>query len=218
MATRDPEVVDAGGKRQIAAHYYPLIGPYDSADRDVIEYHLLMMKLSGIDGVLIDWYGAHEVRDYGGNRRNAEALIARLARLDEVGLDFAMVYEDFTAEYAADTALVAAQADLRYARDQYFRARALCAGGSRAALARVRAAVVRDTGGVGTNPLGDRAAAAFIDAVAPIRRRCSLGGRGIRLGRSRAHRRPGQLLRRARGVRRGISGLQRLLPRRRLER
>ena len=35
MATRDPEVVDAGGKRQIAAHYYPLIGPYDSADRDV---------------------------------------------------------------------------------------------------------------------------------------------------------------------------------------
>ena len=117
MATRDPEVVDAGDKRQIAAHYYPLIGPYDSADRDVIEYHLLLMKLSGIDGVLIDWYGAHEVRDYGGNRRNAEALIARL---DEVGLDFAMVYEDFTAEYAADTALVAAQADLRYARDHYF--------------------------------------------------------------------------------------------------
>ena len=46
----------------------------------------------------------------------AEALIARL---DEVGLDFAMVYEDFTAEYAADTALVPAQAGLRYARDHY---------------------------------------------------------------------------------------------------
>ena len=117
METRDPEVVDASGKRQIAAHYYPLIGPYDSADRDVIEYHLLLMKLSGIDGVLIDWYGAHEVRDYGGNRRNAEVLIARL---HEVGLDFAMVYEDFTAEFAADSALVAAQADLRYARDRYF--------------------------------------------------------------------------------------------------
>ena len=28
MDTRNPDVIDASGKRQIAAHYYPMIGPY----------------------------------------------------------------------------------------------------------------------------------------------------------------------------------------------
>ncbi|HIL07904.1 MAG TPA: endo-alpha-mannosidase, partial [Candidatus Latescibacteria bacterium] len=51
MATVDPDAVDADGKRQIAAHFYPLIGPYSSSDPDLIEYHLLLMKLAGIDGV-----------------------------------------------------------------------------------------------------------------------------------------------------------------------
>jgi hypothetical protein len=56
MNTQDPDVI-VDGKRQIASHYYPMIGPYASSDRYVIEYHLLLMKLSGVDGVLIDWYG-----------------------------------------------------------------------------------------------------------------------------------------------------------------
>src|ERR1700741_4459646 len=43
--------------RNVDAHYHPLIGPYDGSDPDVLEYHLLLMKLSGIDGVMIDWYG-----------------------------------------------------------------------------------------------------------------------------------------------------------------
>ena len=75
MATADPNAVDADGKRQIAAHFYPLIGPYSSSDPDLIEYHLLLMKLAGIDGVLIDWYGTHDVYDYRANKRNAEALV-----------------------------------------------------------------------------------------------------------------------------------------------
>ena len=40
----DPDkVVD--GKRQLASHFYPLIGPYDSGDKQVLEYQLLLMKL-----------------------------------------------------------------------------------------------------------------------------------------------------------------------------
>src|SRR6478609_2487514 len=57
MNTQNPNIVDATGKRQIASHYYPMIGPYDSTDANVLEYHMLLMKYSGIDGVLIDWYG-----------------------------------------------------------------------------------------------------------------------------------------------------------------
>ena len=45
------------GRRSIASRYYPSIGPYDSGDPQVIQYHLLLMKLSGIDGVIVDWYG-----------------------------------------------------------------------------------------------------------------------------------------------------------------
>src|SRR3954466_15260318 len=54
MNTQNPNIVDSSGKRQIATHYYPKIGPYDSSDPSVIEYHLLLMKYSGIDGVMID--------------------------------------------------------------------------------------------------------------------------------------------------------------------
>src|SRR2546429_9272711 len=46
MNTRNPNVIDPNGQRQIASHYYPLIGPYDSTDPDVIEYHMLLMKTS----------------------------------------------------------------------------------------------------------------------------------------------------------------------------
>ena len=57
MQYENPNIVDAMGKRQIASHYYPIIGPYDSTDPNVLEYHMLLMKYSGIDGVMIDWYG-----------------------------------------------------------------------------------------------------------------------------------------------------------------
>ncbi len=122
MTTVDPDAVDADGKRQIAAHFYPLIGPYSSSDPDLIEYHLLLMKLTGIDGMLIDWYGTHDVYDYRANKRNAEALVEYLP---EVGLDFAIVYEDFTTEHVAkaqvaDSELAAAKADLRYMQSAYF--------------------------------------------------------------------------------------------------
>src|ERR1700712_25556 len=50
----DPEKVNASGEREIASWYYPLIGPYDSADPVVLEYHVLLMKLAGIDGVIVD--------------------------------------------------------------------------------------------------------------------------------------------------------------------
>ncbi len=59
----DPEQVDPDGRRQIASRYYPAIGPYDSADPVVLEYHCLLMKLAGIDGVIVDWYGQDEYLD-----------------------------------------------------------------------------------------------------------------------------------------------------------
>lgn len=122
MATRNPDVIDPGGKRQIASHFYPLIEPYSSSDPHVIEYHLLLMKFAVIDGELIDWYGSHDGFDSHQNRTNAERLIERC---NETGLEFGIVYEDYTTERvvaqgAAPIALEAAQADVRDVAQECF--------------------------------------------------------------------------------------------------
>ena len=88
----DPEQV-ANGKRPIASHFYPLIGPYDSGDPDVLEYHLLLMKAAGIDGVIVDWYGLEDFRDYRILHRNTQRLVDQVERL---GMKFAICYEDQT--------------------------------------------------------------------------------------------------------------------------
>ncbi len=121
MANRNPDITDANGKRQIAAHYYPLIGPYASSDTDVLEYHFLLMKYAGIDGILIDWYGTRNYADYAENRRNTEAIVAAL---EKVGLDFAIVYEDRTLENGFDNhALRISQAvsDMEYLEKNFFK-------------------------------------------------------------------------------------------------
>jgi hypothetical protein len=81
------------GKPQIASHYRPLIGPYDSGDPAVLEYHLLLMKLAGIDGVIVDWYGLTDQFDYAELHRNTAALVKAAGKL---GLQFAICYEDQT--------------------------------------------------------------------------------------------------------------------------
>jgi hypothetical protein len=122
MNTRNPNITDANGKRQIASHFYPLTGPYASSDANIIEYHLLLMKYSGIDGVLIDWYGSSDYNDYGSNRSNSEALIDAL---EGVGLEYAIVYEDRTIEQVVKndnylSRIEAAQTDMSYLEANYF--------------------------------------------------------------------------------------------------
>jgi len=118
MANKNPDVVDGSGRRQIAAYYYPLIGPYASADPDVIEYQLLLMKLSGVDGVLIDWPGTTNAFDYVRNRQNSEAVINKIG---QVGLQFGVVYEDHNLILAnVSDKLGQGRADMSYLRDNYF--------------------------------------------------------------------------------------------------
>ncbi len=122
MATQNPDIIDGEGKHQIASYYYPIIGPYASSDMDVIEYHLLLMKYIGADGVLIDWYGTIDLYDYPLIKRNSEALIDML---DEVGLEFAVVYEDRTITTAfqnsvIDDKIAAAISDMNYLQSFYF--------------------------------------------------------------------------------------------------
>jgi len=92
----DPEKMSQDGRREVASHYRPLIGPYDSNDPDALECHVLLMKLAGIDGVIVDWYGTRDFRDYATIHRNTRHLVRHIKK---AGLRFAVCYEDQTVEH-----------------------------------------------------------------------------------------------------------------------
>ena len=87
----DPEKLKDNGLPDIWSHYHPLIGLYDSADPDLLECHLLQMKLAGIDGVIVDWYGIMPEADY---PQIHEATRAMFAACGKFGMQFAPCFED----------------------------------------------------------------------------------------------------------------------------
>ena len=122
MANKNPDIINAAGENEIASHYYPLTGPYASGDPDIIEYQLLLMKLSGIDGVLIDWPGTTNLYDYPLLVKNAEKLIEQTGK---AGLTFGIVYEDQNINHAFDQHVIAdkiaaGKNDMKYLETNYF--------------------------------------------------------------------------------------------------
>ncbi|MBU94681.1 MAG: hypothetical protein CL669_03710 [Balneola sp.] len=121
MENKNPENF-IGYQREIASHFYPLIGPYSTNDPDVAEYHLLLMKYAGIDGILIDWYGTYDVYDYKYNLQGSNNIIQYT---DAVGLTFGIVYEDQTTpnvvnQGLAESKIEAAKKDFEYIQENYF--------------------------------------------------------------------------------------------------
>jgi hypothetical protein len=121
----NPDKVNASGEREIASWYYPLIGPYDSADPAVLEYHVLLMKLAGIDGVIVDWYGSADYFDYAALNRNTAGIFRYIRK---AGLKFAICYEDQTVKRLMDGHRLApaeavhhAQREMLYLQTNFFR-------------------------------------------------------------------------------------------------
>jgi hypothetical protein len=118
---KNPNIVDANGRRQIASHYYPLIGPYASRDADVIEYHMLLMKYAGVDGVLIDWYGQQGTNgDIGNLLTSSNAIVSET---DDIDLKFGVVVEDrFWTNSSSDLTpdITKAKANFAYLKNNYF--------------------------------------------------------------------------------------------------
>ena len=120
----DPKQVDADGYPQIASHYMPLTGPYDSKDPAVLEYQVLLMKLSGIDGVIVDWYGSTNQNDYGVINQSTVRLFEAVKK---AGLLFAVCYEDQTVKILVESHKLDAvnvytqgQADMAYLEANWF--------------------------------------------------------------------------------------------------
>ncbi|HWB55262.1 MAG TPA: autotransporter-associated beta strand repeat-containing protein [Tepidisphaeraceae bacterium] len=113
MNTRNPNLIDSNGQREIASNYYPLTGPYDSTDSNIIEYQMLLMKLSGIDGVIIDWYGQDGTNGDINSLLTASNAIANSTAT--YGLQFAAMLEDRFANSTSDVS-----ANINYLRQNYF--------------------------------------------------------------------------------------------------
>lgn len=96
----NPNVIAPDGRPEIYSHYDPLIGPYDSSDPHVLEYHLLLMKLAGVDGVIVDWYGLSNTFDYPPIHTATEILFDVAADLD---MEFSICYEDRSIEAQVNT-------------------------------------------------------------------------------------------------------------------
>ena len=112
FATGDPNL-GPGERRDISSHYYPKIGPYASVDPDVIEYHLLLMKTAGIDGVIVDWYG--EKGTNGDLTPLLEATNAIADKAAALGMAYSVMLED---RFAGGTQDVIDNVD--YAQANYF--------------------------------------------------------------------------------------------------
>ena len=166
MKNKNPNIVDATGKRQIASHYYPKIGPYQSNDPDVIEYHMLLMKYAGVDGVMIDWYGVQGTNgDIGRLLTNSNAIVDQV---DDFGLGFSVVMEDrFSANISQ------AKANVAYLRDNYFNKPDYIrlGGGERSAGRRVRADHVPAIEPMDGDSWPGGRGRELLDAVVRIRRR-----------------------------------------------
>jgi hypothetical protein len=120
----NPNTTNSLGERQIASWYYPLVGPYDSDDPTVLQYHVLLMKLAGVDGVIVDWYGMDNFNDYAINNQRTAALF-QFTR--EAGLKICLCYEDQTIQQEinggyiqASNAISHAQQTMLYAETNYF--------------------------------------------------------------------------------------------------
>lgn len=122
----DPRQLNDAGLPDIWSHFHPLIGVYDSADSGVIECHLLQMKLAGIDGVIVDWYGLSDAADYGQIHKACQEVFRAAQKYD---MQFAVCFEDRTIERLVRSGQLAATGvpehlteTLRWANENWFAA------------------------------------------------------------------------------------------------
>jgi hypothetical protein len=120
----NPDIYSTNGQRQIASWYYPQIGPYDSDDPVALEYQVLLLKLAGADGVIVDWYGMDDYLDYAVNNQRTLALFGWTRR---AGLKFSLCYEDATilnevngGYISSNNAVAHAQQTMVYAETNFF--------------------------------------------------------------------------------------------------
>lgn len=104
------------GSGEIASHYHPLTGAYASGDATILDYQCLLMKYSGLEGVMVDWYGANADNTTARHTSNTEAIFKAIKK---AGMKMAIVYEDQTLKDASDP-VAQAREDVKYLATNFF--------------------------------------------------------------------------------------------------
>jgi hypothetical protein len=122
--SHDPDRRTPEGLPDIWSRFHPLIGPYDSADPALLDCHLAQLKLAGVDGLVVDWYGIAEAFDYPAIHKATTAAFEAAGRH---GLSVAVCYEDRIVGLMtkggmlpADQAATRVAEDLRWLDDHWF--------------------------------------------------------------------------------------------------
>ena len=130
MGKFNPDAPAPQGSYQSATHDPPAIGLYDSGDLRVLECQVAQMKLAGITGIIIDWYGRTDFRDYATMHRNTELVIGVIRR---AGMKFAICYEDQAIKHQVDSgklktsdAVAQAKNDLAWVQRHWIADKAYC--------------------------------------------------------------------------------------------
>ncbi|WP_119070518.1 glycoside hydrolase family 71/99-like protein [Aggregatilinea lenta] len=114
MEHYNPSEMGDNGRPDIASHFTPLTGPYDSGDPILLEYQTLLMKASGIDGVIVDWYGIKNYYDYDAINKNTAKLFEAVQKAK---LKFAICYEDATVKILIDGGQITAEDAVAHGQD-----------------------------------------------------------------------------------------------------
>ena len=109
----------------VASHYKSLFGAYDSSDPHLLASQVLLMKMAGIDGAIIDWYGIEEFWDYGLIKRATDKFVAQCKK---AGLEFCICYEDQTVKHMLNNGHFSSRAEavahgkevVQWLADNYF--------------------------------------------------------------------------------------------------
>lgn len=122
MKTCDPTKTLANGRLNICTRYYPEIGMFHNDEQRTIEYDTLLIKMSGADGVIIDWGGIHDVWDARQIMRTTEMLANEF---DRAGLEYSIMWEDRVLAAAVEQGKVSsievgAQETLEYLQKNWF--------------------------------------------------------------------------------------------------
>jgi hypothetical protein len=114
MGKFNPDNLNPDGTQPVATHDPPAIGLYDSSDIRALECQVAQMKLAGISGIIIDWYGRADFRDYAIMHRNTEKVIDVIRRAK---LQFAICFEDQAYKHQVDAGKLTAKQALSNAAD-----------------------------------------------------------------------------------------------------
>jgi len=116
-AIHNPDDLLENGHRDIASTAYPLSDVYDSNDPMAMEYQFLLMKLAGVDGIIVDWDGRRI------NAYRHEGLMNVLPYLEKYHLKLILCLEEWCGYWPKGTfpdrkaELAAAASEIRWMMD-----------------------------------------------------------------------------------------------------